>query len=176
LKKLIRIILAVALVAVVCISSFAFVNLVVGSDRENESSDCDRQDDYEDCCCCDYGEFFYVGRDWTTKGNWIERGYGDCGYVLPYGEPNEKEIAIGSTPAVEYNYLEANMSWRTPWSIEPLLPEQKFYPYQDYRGGYNILEYKVLGPRGPPRPLVDADSDNYRPTWYYNDSSIAITS
>ena len=40
-------------------------------------------------------KFFYVGRDWTTKGNWVEAGYGDCGYILPYAEVKSKEIAIG---------------------------------------------------------------------------------
>jgi len=165
LKKVIRIILAIALVTVVCVSSLAVVNVVSGREREEDS---------EDCCCCESTPFFYVGRDWTTKGNWIEHGYGDCGYALPYGEPNEREIAIGSISAVEYGYLEANMSWRTPWSVEPPLPEQKFYPYQDYRGGYNILDYEVLGSEGPPRALVDVDSDEYRTTWYYNDSSIVI--
>ena len=147
---------------VMAVSTFSVVN-TASSRRED--------DDYR----CEHGMLFYVGRDLTTKGNWIERGYGDCGYALPYGEPNEREMAIGNTPAIEFGYLEANMSWRTPWSIEPSLPEWKFYPYQDYRGGYNILKYEVLGPEGPPRALVDADSNQYRPTWYYNDSSIAIT-
>ncbi|RJX16067.1 hypothetical protein CW703_02530 [Candidatus Bathyarchaeota archaeon] len=123
-----------------------------------------------DACIC-HPNFLYVGRDLTTRGNWVEHGYGDCGYALPYAEPNEREVAVGVTTAVGEPASEE--WWRTPWSIEPPLSEQKYYPYQDYLGGRKILKYEIIGSVGSPRALVDVDSDNYRPTWY-NGSSITI--
>lgn len=122
---------------------------------------------------CDYKQykpkFFYVGRDWTTKGNWVEAGYGDCGYILPYAEEKNKEIAIGETTGIGESAHE--FWWREPWSK----PGKKYYPYEDYLGGKNILKYEVIGPEGPPRALVDANSDYYRPSWYCNGSSITVT-
>ncbi len=121
-----------------------------------------------------YPTFFYVGRDPTTRGNWIEHEYGDClpkcgGYALPYAEIKEKEVAIGETTGIGESAHE--FWWREPWGV----PGEKYYPYEDYRGGKSILEYEIIGPEGAPRALVDKDSAYYRPSWYCNDSSITVT-
>jgi len=114
-------------------------------------------------------DLLYLGRDPTTLGDWIEQGYGQCGYALPYGYPHQREVAIGITTGIgdsAHRYW-----WREPWSVEG--PES--YPYLDYLGGFNILEYEVIGPEGAPRALVDANSMVYRPTWYFHATSIIIT-
>ncbi len=111
----------------------------------------------------------YVGRDLTTRGDWIGSQYGSCGYALPYVELKSKEVAIGETTGIGESAHE--FWWREPWSV----PGEKYYPYEDYLGGHFILEYEVIGPEGPPRALVDKDSDYYRPSWYCSDSSITVT-
>jgi len=125
----------------------------------NESSTCGS-------CSTD---FSYIGRDLTTQGDWIESQYGDCGYALPWGTPNFTEVATGITTGIGESAHE--YWWREPWSV----PGEKYYAYEDYLGGLNILEYNITGARGPPRALVDNDTDYYRPSWYGNDSSITVT-
>lgn len=114
-------------------------------------------------------EFFYVGRDLTTRGDWIEHGYGNCGYALPYAELKSKQVATGETTGIGEPTHES--WWVEPWSV----PGERYYPYEDYLGGDYILEYEISGPEGPPRALVDADSMYFRPSWYYHDSSITVT-
>ena len=114
-------------------------------------------------------DFFFVGRDLTTQGDWIASRYGDCGYALPYANVTGKEVAIGETTGVGESAHE--YWWREPWSV--LGP--KYYSYDDYLGGLNILEYNITGSEGPPRALVDSDTDYYRPSWYCHDSSITVT-
>ncbi len=158
-KGFVKGVFVVFTIAILCASYFAAVGVVYGGDDNG--------------CCCDGGyALSYVGRDYTTKGNWIESGYGDCGYALPYAEPNEREVAIGETTAI--NFTDTEFWWRTPWSVLPADPNWMFYPYQDYLGGYNILEYEIIGPEGPPRPLANSSGSCYRPTWY-NGSLINVT-
>jgi len=161
---------AAFIIAIFCVSLFAAVGAAYGRGDKDDSDDC-----CCDCCSCCGSAFAYVGRDYTTKGNWTERGYGDCGYALPYAEPNENEVAVGETTAVNLTDMETEFWWRTPWSVLPDNPAWMFYPYQDYLGGLNILKYEIIGPEGPPRPLVNSSGSCYRPTWYYNDSLIEIT-
>jgi len=113
-------------------------------------------------------DFSYVGRDLTTQGNWICR-YGYCGYALPYGTPPFKEVAIGETTGIGESAHE--YWWREPWSV----PGEKYYAYEDYLGGLHILEYNITGSEGPPRALVDNDTDHYRPSWYGHESAITVT-
>lgn len=145
---------------VMVIPSFVVVNTAWSSSRGEED---------DDCCCCEQGTFFYVGRDLTTRGDWIERGYGECGYILPYAEVKGREVAIGETTGI--GELAHECWWREPWSI----PGEKYYPYEDYLGGKNILEYEIIGSEGPPRALVDVDSDCYRPSWYHSDYAVNVT-
>ena len=116
-----------------------------------------------------YMDFGYVGRDLTTLGNWTDQEYGDCGYALPWGTPNKTEVAVGITTGIGESAHE--FWWREPWSV----PGEKYYAYEDYLGGLLILEYNITGAVGPPRALVDNDTDYYRPSWYGNDSSITVT-
>jgi len=116
-----------------------------------------------------YMDFGYVGRDLTTLGNWTDHEYGDCGYALPWGTPNFTEVAVGKTTGIGESAHE--FWWREPWSV----PGEKYYAYEDYLGGLFILEYNITGAEGPPRALVDNDTDYYRPSWYGNDSSITVT-
>jgi hypothetical protein len=114
-------------------------------------------------------DFSYVGRDLTTQGDWLGSRYGDCGYALPYGTPPFKEVAVGETTGIGESAHE--YWWREPWSV----PGEKYYAYEDYLGGLYILEYNVTGSEGPPRALVDNDTDYYRPSWYGHDSAITVT-
>jgi len=93
-------------VIVMVIPSFVVVNTAWSSSRGEED---------DDCCCCEQGTFFYVGRDLTTRGDWIERGYGECGYILPYAEVKGREVAIGETTGI--GELAHESWWREPWSI-----------------------------------------------------------
>ena len=66
-------------------------------------------------------DIFYVGRDLTTQGDWVKRGYGDCGYALPFAEVETKEVAVGVTTGIGEP---ADEFWgRGPWSI----PGKKYY-------------------------------------------------
>ncbi|RJX16066.1 hypothetical protein CW703_02525 [Candidatus Bathyarchaeota archaeon] len=114
-------------------------------------------------------DLFYVGRDLTTQGDWVKRGYGDCGYALPFAEVETKEVAVGVTTGIGEPAHE--FWWREPWSI----PGEKYYPYEDYLGGKKILKYEVIGPEGAPRPLVNSSLPYYRPTWYNSSKTILIT-
>ncbi len=120
------------------------------------------------CSSCST-DFSYIGRDLTTQGDWIESQYGDCGYALPWGTPNFTEVAVGITTGIGESAHE--FWWREPWSV----PGEKYYAYEDYLGGLNILEYNITGAEGPPRALVNNDTDYYRPSWYGNDTSITVT-
>lgn len=124
-----------------------------------------------ECNECGNGplDFSYVGRDLITQGNWIASRYGDCGYALPYATPPLKEVAVGETTGIGESAHE--YWWREPWSV----PGEKYYAYEDYLGGLYILEYNITGPEGPPRALVDNDTDYYRPSWYCHDSTITVT-
>ena len=123
------------------------------------------------CTECGNGalDFSYVGRDLTTQGDWLGSRYGDCGYALPYGTPPLKEVAVGETTGIGESAHE--YWWREPWSV----PGEKYYAYEDYLGGLYILEYNITGSEGPPRALVDNDTDYYRPSWYGHESSITVT-
>lgn len=114
-------------------------------------------------------DLWYVGRDLTTLGNWTDNDYGDCGYALPFAETPLKQVAIGKTTGIGEPAHE--FWWREPWSI----PGPKDYSYNDYLGGINILKYNITGPKGHPRPLVNASNDYYRPSWYCNETSITVT-
>ena len=113
-------------------------------------------------------DFSYVGRDLTTQGDWIGI-YGRCGYALPFATPPLKEVAVGETTGIGESAHE--YWWREPWSV----PGEKYYDYEDYLGGLHILEYNITGSEGPPRALVDNDTDYYRPSWYGHESAITVT-
>lgn len=119
--------------------------------------------------CAQASDFYYVGRDLTTLGNWTDSGYGECGYALPYGEVEGRQNVAGETTGIGEPAHE--FWWREPWSV----PGEKYYPYDDFLGGIYILEYEVIGPKGPPRALVNSSSQYYRPSWYYHESSITVT-
>jgi len=97
---------AAFIIAIFCVSLFVAVGAAYGRGDKDDSDGC--------CCDCCSGALAYVGRDYATKGNWTERGYGDCGYALPYAEPNEKEVAVGETAAVNLTDMETEFWWRTP--------------------------------------------------------------
>ena len=144
-------------IVVLLVLPLAF-NLSMG----NESNECNE---------CGNGalEFYYVGNDTSTRGDWLGSRYGDCGYALPYATPPFKEVAVGETTGIGESAHE--YWWREPWSV----PGEKYYSYEDYLGGLYILEYNITGSEGPPRALVDNDTDYYRPSWYGHESSITVT-
>jgi hypothetical protein len=112
----------------------------------------------------------YVGRDDVTEGNWIGH-YGSCGYALPYTCLKYTEVETGETTGICGCLSSARYWWSEPWSV----PGPKYYPYMDYLGGQQVIDYEITGAQGAPRALVDANSIYYRPSWYCNDSSITIT-
>jgi hypothetical protein len=111
----------------------------------------------------------FLERDTKTKGDWLEPEYGECGYALPFAETLEKQNAMG--PRTGIGDTTHEHWWRTPWSIEGPMD----YPYEDYIGGIQIPRYRIHGPMGPPRPLVNATGDCYRPTFYNHSSYINLT-
>jgi hypothetical protein len=136
LKKLIRIILAVALVAVVCISSFAVVNVASrrgqrdwrGRGRQNGPHDCDEQEDNEDCCCCVPGTVFYLGKDTVTQGDWQNAVgspigvYGSYAHILPNPPRTGIEIPVGNFSVPVGGYTWTDYGWTStqkaglPWN------------------------------------------------------------
>ena len=149
-------------IVVLLVLPLAF-NLSMG----NESNDDIK---FNECTECGNAalDLYPVGRDLTTQGNWICR-YGYCGYALPFATPPFKEVAVGETTGIGESAHE--YWWREPWSV----PGEKYYSYEDYLGGLYILEYNITGSEGPPRALVDNDTDYYRPSWYGHDSAITVT-
>jgi hypothetical protein len=162
--------------------------ITVGTDCH--CGDDDDDDDDNECCCCaeceedcyKVGEgshvldmyyysnkFSFLGMDIETGGNWTEAGYGDCGYALPNATDSWTERAIGPSSSAIGG---SDLWWRTPWSKPSDYPN---YSYEDYLGGYNILSYEITGPQGPPRALVNATRNCYRPTWYNHSSQITVT-
>jgi len=144
LKKLIRIILAVALVAVVCISSFAFVNSVAGCDRRRRQRECEMEDDHEDCCCCVPGTVFYLGKDTVTQGDWQNAVgspigvYGSYAHILPNPPVKRTEIPVGNFSVPVGGYTWTDYGW-TPTQIAGLPYNRTDPPYWD--------EYVSLEPR-----------------------------
>jgi hypothetical protein len=139
LKKLIRIILAVALVAVVCVSSFAAVNMVSG---------CDDEDDHEDCCCCCCcvpGTVFYLGKDTVTQGDWQNAVgspigvYGSYAHILPNPPVERIEVPVGSFSVPVGSYTWTDYGW-TLYQIYGLPFNRTDPPYWDE---YVSLEPKI---------------------------------